>query len=92
MRKKIDYNNNLKKRMEKEQSWKFPKEKSNKTPQDLFDAEHPNRQKAIQILEKVQKYLCRKCIKNTDGVNWYELEDYITLIISNKSRKPKTKK
>jgi hypothetical protein len=56
--------------------------KKNK-PIDLFNTEHPDRQKAIQILEKVQTYLCRKCIKNTDGVNWYELEDFITTIIHN---------
>ena len=42
------------------------------------------RKKAIRILEKIQEYLCKKCVKNTDKENWYELEDYITNVILEK--------
>lgn len=47
----------------------------------LSDAQHPKRQKAIQILELIQDYLCPKCVKNTDNENWYILEDKIVNII-----------
>ena len=50
----------------------------------LSDAQHPTRQKAIRILEEIQGYLCKKCIKTTDGETWYELEDFITELINKK--------
>ena len=49
---------------------------------DIHDAQHPIRQKAIKILEEVQSHLCKKCVKNTDGETWYELEDFITNLIN----------
>lgn len=49
---------------------------------DINDAQHPMKQKAIAILEEVQTYLCPKCVKNTDGENWYALEDKITSLIN----------
>jgi hypothetical protein len=45
----------------------------------IFDAEHPDRQKAIKILEKI----CDR-VKNIKGELWYELEDFITLTINDK--------
>lgn len=51
---------------------------------DTYDAEHPARMKAGDILDEVQSYLCKKCVKNTDGESWYELEDFITLKILEK--------
>lgn len=40
--------------------------------------------KAIIILELIQDYMCKKCVKKTDGENWYYLEDKIMEIIKNK--------
>lgn len=55
------------------------------TQKDIYNVEHPARKKAIEILEHIQgNFLCKKCIKNTDGENWYLLEDYIVGVILGK--------
>ena len=51
---------------------------------DLYNAEHPVRQKAIHLLEDIEgKLIKAKLISETalDGVLWYELEDLIVEII-----------
>ena len=49
----------------------------------LYDAGHPARQKAINILENIAKYMGDETMfdcKNGD-TKWYDLEDMITWII-----------
>lgn len=47
---------------------------------DLYNVEHPARQKAIRILEEV----IDRTGKNIKGEAWYQLEDFITEVIANK--------
>jgi hypothetical protein len=52
---------------------------------EIWDAQHPKRQKAIAILEWLEPLLAEKgLLKNDhvfDGELWYELEDGITNIL-----------
>jgi hypothetical protein len=49
----------------------------------LYDAQHPSRQKAIQILEFIADYIGKPTIFDCKKGNttWYDLEDKITNII-----------
>ena len=51
--------------------------KNNKS--DVFNAQHPNRQKAIQIIEEVIEPFFNTPI---NGEKYYSLEDKITKIIN----------
>ena len=44
---------------------------------NINNAQHPSRQKAIRILETIEE----KCNIDLCGLTWYELEDMITYII-----------
>ena len=49
---------------------------------DIYDAQHPLRQKAIKIIEQViEPFTGGRTIK---GEKYYNLEDKITLILANK--------
>lgn len=56
---------------------------------EIWDAQHPKRQKAIAILEWLEGLLYEKGViksdKEFDGELWYELEDGITDILNNKN-------
>jgi hypothetical protein len=51
------------------------------TKPNLYDAQHPSRQKAIRIIEQVIEPLLKKGI---NGQKYYALEDQLTLIINGK--------
>ena len=51
------------------------------TKPDIYDAQHPARQKAIRIIEQVIEPLLKKGI---NGQKYYALEDQLTLIINGK--------
>ena len=48
----------------------------------INDAQHPSRQKAIEILERISEKMGNEGM--FDGEIWYELEDLITDIIEKK--------
>ena len=47
--------------------------------QDIYNADHPARQKAIQIIEQIIEPFCNKII---DGKDYYNLEDKLTFLIN----------
>ncbi len=55
---------------------------------DIYNAEHPSRQKAIKILEHIASYMGNDdmfdCNEKTQETTWYDLEDTLTLIIEGK--------
>jgi hypothetical protein len=52
---------------------------------DLFDASHPARKKAIQILERIAELMGDD--EMFDGMRWYDLEDAVTEIVARKGVK-----
>ena len=46
-------------------------------PRNINNAQHPSRQKAIQILEAIEE----KCNLDLCGLTWYELEDMIKSLL-----------
>ena len=56
---------------------------------DIYNADHPARQKAIEILEGIAEYMKDEEMfdcQNNDG-RWYDLEDMITTIINRRGKK-----
>ena len=56
-------------------------EQTGTTKSNIYDAQHPARQKAIRIIEQVIEPLLKKGI---NGQKYYALEDQLTLIINGK--------
>ena len=52
--------------------------------QDIHDAEHPARQKAIRIMEFIAEYVGKPKIFDCKGgdTRWYDVEDKLTGIIN----------